>query len=68
MSEPPRLLDKDRVAAEFGFRRHDVDRIFRQLDVIYLGDKSRKVYIRREDLEKLLDGCTYGKNQIRPTG
>lgn len=51
-----RFLDRPALRA-MGLRRQDVDRIFRKLPIVNLG--GRKSYVRREDLDQLLEDATY---------
>lgn len=60
------LLDRKAIASDYGLRRVDVDRVFRTLPVVALPG-SRKVYVRRADLEQLLAECTYDGGRVRPT-
>ena len=68
MPEKPcsRLLDRGRVAAEYGLSRVDIDRVFRVLPVTAL-EGSRKVYVTRAALEELLSARTFDKDVLRPT-
>lgn len=61
------LLDRKAVADEYGLRRVDVDRVFRALPTVALPG-SRKCYVRRAQLDELLERCTYGDDRVRPTG
>jgi hypothetical protein len=54
----PRHLDRSAVRDLYGLARVDVDRIFERLPVLAL-EGSRKVYVRREDLEAHLAQRTF---------
>lgn len=60
MTEPtiPATLDRAQVRRFYGLTRVDVDRVFRNLPVVSLPG-SRKVYVRRNDLDALLAEHTY---------
>lgn len=61
----PALLDRGAVGRLYGLTRTDLDRVFRMLPVVALPD-SRKVYVRRADLDELLAAHTYDKTAVRP--
>lgn len=42
----------------YGLTRVDVERLFQALPVVSL-PASRKVYVRRDDVESYLERCTY---------
>lgn len=63
--EMPALLDRGAVARLYGLTRTDLDRVFRLLPVVSLPE-SRKVYVRRADLDELLAAHTYDKGAVRP--
>jgi hypothetical protein len=48
----------------YGLSRVDVDRAFRALPVVGLPG-SRKVYMRRSDLDALLESSTYAPGTVR---
>lgn len=54
----PELLDRKRLQAETGLPRSGVDAIFQSLPVINLPN-HRKVYVRREDVGRLLAEATF---------
>lgn len=60
------LLDRKAVATEYGLARVDVDRAFRALPVVAL-PHSRKVYVRRVDLDEWIGAHTYTGDRVRPT-
>lgn len=64
MSEPlPQLLDAKHLAAELGVTRAAAEAIMRQLPIVQVPD-LRKTYVRRDEVEQLLERCTFGKNQV----
>lgn len=66
MSEPlPALLDAKHLAAELGVTRAAAESIMRQLPTVQLPE-LRKVYVRRPDVERLLEENTYEKDQMAP--
>lgn len=60
----PELLDRRGVSSVYGLSRVDVDRVFRALPVVGLPG-SRKVYVRRSDLDALLESNTYAPGSVR---
>jgi hypothetical protein len=60
----PELLDRRGVSSVYGLSRVDVDRVFRALPVVGLPG-SRKVYVRRSDLDELLERSTYAPGSVR---
>ena len=64
MSEPlPELLDAKRLQAELGVTRAAAERIMQALPLVRLPG-LRKSYVRRPDVERLLEQHTYGKDQV----
>ena len=64
MSEPlPELLDAKRLQAELGVTRAAAERIMQALPLVKLPG-LRKVFVRRPDVERLLEQHTYGKDQV----
>lgn len=64
MSEPlPELLDAKRLQAELGVTRAVAEKVMRQLPVVTFPD-IRKVYVRRADVERLLEEHTYTNDQV----
>jgi len=59
----PQLLDAKRLAAELGVTRAAAEAIMRQLPIVQVPD-LRKVYVRRLDVEELLERCTFDKDQV----
>lgn len=64
-SELPALVDRKRLAAETGLPRSAVDAIFRALPVVAFPG-HRKVYVRREDVDRLIEASTYASDTVRP--
>ena len=56
----PLLLDRAAVTAHYGLTRVDADRAFGALPKVRLPE-SRKVYIRRDDLDRWINGHVYGE-------
>jgi hypothetical protein len=66
-AEPlPELLDARRLASELGITRAAAEKIMRQLPTIQIPG-LRKVFVRRDSVARLLDSCTFAKNEV-PTG
>ena len=64
MSEPlPELLDAKRLQAELGVTRAAAERVMQSLPIVKLPG-LRKVFVRRPDVERLLEQHTYGKDQV----
>ena len=64
MSEPlPQLLDAKRLATELGVTRAAAEKIMQSLPIVQL-PHLRKVYVRRADVEQLLEACTFQKDQV----
>lgn len=64
MSEPlPELLDAKHLAAELGVTRAAAEAIIRQLPIVQVPG-LRKVYVRRPDVEQLLERCTFAKDEV----
>lgn len=65
MSALPKLLDRKTLSEELGVPRSTVDVIFRQLPVVTFADSStrsgrhRKVYVKREDVQDLIQRGTF---------
>lgn len=65
MSEPlPQLLDEKRLVAELGISRAAAGAIMRQLDIVVVPG-LRKVFVKRADVEALLERCTVAKDQVQ---
>lgn len=65
LDPPPALLDRAGVRRHLGLTRVDVERVFRELPVVSLPG-SRKVYVRRADLDALVSAHTYAPGDVRP--
>jgi antirestriction protein len=61
----PELLDAKSLAAEFNVTRAAAEAIMRQLPSVHFPG-LRKVYVKRPDVEALLERCTYSKDQVAP--
>lgn len=57
MTEKGRLMDCATIAREYGVSRSVAEAMMRQLPKVQLPD-VRKVYVRRTDVEKLIDQNT----------
>jgi hypothetical protein len=64
MSEPlPQLLDAKALTRELGVSRAAAEAIMRQLPSVQFED-LRKVYVRREDVARLVEARTFQKDQV----
>ena len=64
MSEPlPQLLDARHLAGELGITRAAAEAIMRQLPIVQVPD-LRKTFVKRVDVERLLEACTFQKDQV----
>jgi hypothetical protein len=64
VSEPlPELLDAKQLQVELGITRAAAEAIMRQLPVIQVPG-LRKVYVRRPDVERLLEECMSPKDEV----
>jgi hypothetical protein len=59
----PELLDRKRLASETGLPRSGVDAIFLACPVIVFPHAPRKVFVKRADVQALIDGCTFRDGQ-----
>jgi hypothetical protein len=67
LTEPlPELLDAKRLQAELGVTRAVAEKLMRQLPLIVFED-VRKVYVKREDVARLIEKRTFAKNAVAPT-
>jgi hypothetical protein len=66
VSEPlPELLDAKHLGAELGVTRAAAEKVMQSLPIVKLPG-LRKVFVRRLDVERLLEQHTYGKDQVPP--
>ena len=66
MTQPlPELLDAKRLQAELGVSRAVAEKLMRRLPLVVFED-LRKVYVRRDDLVRLVERRTFQKD--RETG
>jgi hypothetical protein len=63
MNALPQLLDAKHLAEELGVTRAAAEAIMRQLPTVQLPG-LRKTYVRRPDVERLLERCTFEKDQV----
>jgi hypothetical protein len=59
----PQLLDAKHLAAELGVTRSAAEKIMQALPIVQVPG-LRKVYVRRSDVERLLEACTFAKDQV----
>ncbi len=65
LADPAAFLSRTDLR-ELGLERRAVDAVFRTLDVVVLPGYSRPL-VKVADYLELLERCTYGANQVRPT-
>jgi hypothetical protein len=64
MTEPlPQLLDAKGLQTELGVTRAAAEAIMRRLPVVSI-EGLRKTYVRRADVEVLLERCTFAKDEV----
>jgi hypothetical protein len=64
VNEPlPQLLDAKALQAELGVTRAVAEKVMRQLPIVTF-PSVRKVYVKRCDLEALLERCTFAKDEV----
>jgi hypothetical protein len=64
VTEPlPELLDVKALRAELGITRAAAEAIMRRLPVVQF-EGLRKVYVRREDVRRLLEERTFAKDRV----
>jgi hypothetical protein len=64
VTEPlPQLLDAKHLAAELGITRAAAEKIMVNLPIVQVPG-LRKIYVRRPDVEALLETCTYAKDEV----
>jgi hypothetical protein len=59
----PELLDCRRLAAELGVTRAAAEPVMRQLPIVQF-EGLRKVYVRRQDVARLITERTFMKDQV----
>ena len=59
----PQLLDAKQLATELGITRAAAEKIMQSLPIVQVPG-LRKVYVRRADVEGLLEACTFTKDQV----
>jgi hypothetical protein len=64
LSQPlPELLDAKALMAELGVTRAAAEAVMRRLDVVQVPG-LRKVYVKRADVVRLLEECTFAKDEV----
>jgi hypothetical protein len=64
VNEPlPQLLDAKHLAGELGITRAAAEKIMQSLPIVQVPG-LRKLYGRRADVERLLERCTFAKDQV----
>jgi hypothetical protein len=64
VSDPlPALLDCKALQAELAVSRASAEAIMRQLPIVQVPG-LRKVFVKRSDVERLLERCTFEKDQV----
>jgi hypothetical protein len=64
MSDPlPQLLDAKHLAAELSISRAAAEKVMQSVPIVQIPG-LRKVYVRRPDVERLLEDCTFSKDQV----
>ena len=59
----PELLDAKRLKGELGVTRAAAEKIMRQLPSVQI-EGLRKVYVRRGDVQRLIDTRTFAKDEV----
>jgi hypothetical protein len=59
----PELLDAKALQAELGITRAAAEKIMVNLPIVQVPG-LRKVYVRRPDVEALLETCTFAKDEV----
>ena len=59
----PQLLDAKHLVTELNVTRAAAEKIMQSLPIVQVPG-LRKVYVRRSDVERLLDACTFEKDQV----
>lgn len=64
MSQPlPELLDAKGLMSELGITRAAAEAIMRRLPIVQ-PPGLRKVYVKRADVARFLEACTFEKDQV----
>jgi hypothetical protein len=64
VSEPlPELLDAKALQVELGVTRASAEKIMQVLPIVQIPG-LRKVFVRRPDVERLLERCTFSKDEV----
>jgi hypothetical protein len=64
LNEPlAQLLDAKHLAAELGITRAAAEKMMQALPIVQVPG-LRKTYVRRPDVERLLEACTFTKDQV----
>lgn len=61
----PELVDRKTLAEEMGVPRSAVDAIFRAVPVVIFEHAPRKVFVRREDVQRLVEARTFAGDRVR---
>jgi hypothetical protein len=59
----PELLDAKALQGELGVTRATAEAIMRRLPVVKI-EGLRKTFVRRADVARLLERCTYAKDEV----
>jgi hypothetical protein len=59
----PELLDAKGLQGELGVTRAAAEAVMRQVPTVQVPG-LRKVYVRRPDVERLLERCTFSKDEV----
>jgi hypothetical protein len=64
VSDPlPQLLDAKHLATELRVTRAAAEKIMQSLPIVQVPG-LRKTYVRRPDVERLLERCTFAKDEV----
>jgi hypothetical protein len=64
VNEPlPELLDAKALQAELGVTRAAAEALMRRLPTVTI-EGLRKVYVRRSDVARYLEQCTFAKDEV----
>jgi hypothetical protein len=59
----PQLLDAKHLAGELGVTRAAAKAIMRRLPIVSI-EGLRKTYVRRDDVARFLEACTFAKDEV----